>query len=92
MLQTRLSEGVVIMLTLCMPAAEQSSSSGNLIQDELQLLGGTSPVVFGCETRETGEIFSQEADGIMGLGNSEVSVINQVGHSSPKIAHWLWNQ
>lgn len=58
--------------------AEQSSSSGNLIQDELQLLGGTSPVVFGCETLETGEIFSQEADGIMGLGNSEVSVINQL--------------
>ena len=35
-------------------------------------------MVFGCETLETGEIFSQEADGIMGLGNSEVSVINQV--------------
>lgn len=65
-----------------MPAAEQSSSFGNLIQDELQLLGGTSPVVFGCETLETGEIFSQEADGIMGLGNSEVSVINQVCQSA----------
>jgi len=64
------------------PAAEQSSSFGNLIQDELQLLGGTSPVVFGCETLETGEIFSQEADGIMGLGNSEVSVINQVCQSA----------
>lgn len=68
-----------------MSAAEQSSSSGNLIQDELQLLGGTSPVVFGCETRETGEIFSQEADGIMGLGNSKVSVINQVGHLVPRL-------
>ena len=64
-----------------MLAAEQSSSAGGLIQDNLQLLGGGFPVVFGCETRETGEIFSQEADGIMGLGQSEVSVINQVRHT-----------
>ena len=37
------------------------------------------PVVFGCETRETGEIFNQEADGILGLGNSPISLVNQVG-------------
>lgn len=61
-----------------MSAAEQSSSAGRLIQDEMQLLSGGFPVVFGCETKETGEIYSQEADGIMGLGNSDVSVINQV--------------
>ena len=48
------------------------------MQDNLQLWGGGFPVVFGCETQETGEIFSQEADGIMGLGNSAVSVVNQV--------------
>ena len=35
-------------------------------------------VVFGCETKETGEIYNQEADGILGLGNSEVSMVNQV--------------
>jgi hypothetical protein len=35
-------------------------------------------VVFGCETKETGEIYNQEADGILGLGNSEVSLVNQV--------------
>ena len=58
--------------------AEHSSSAGQLIQDEMQLLAGGFPVVFGCETRETGEIYSQEADGIMGLGNSAVSVMNQV--------------
>ena len=44
----------------------------------MQLLAGGFPVVFGCETQETGEIYSQEADGIMGLGNSAVSVVNQV--------------
>lgn len=59
-------------------AAEHSSSAGQLIQDEMQLLAGGFPVVFGCETQETGEIYRQEADGIMGLGNSAVSVVNQV--------------
>ena len=48
-------------------------------------------VVFGCETRETGEIFNQEADGILGLGNSEISVINQVGAAPPwGFQGWLW--
>lgn len=61
-----------------MSAAEQSSSAGGLVQDNLQLLDGGFPIVFGCETRETGEIFLQEADGIMGLGKSEISVVNQV--------------
>lgn len=44
----------------------------------MQLGQGGVDIVFGCETKETGEIFNQEADGIMGLGNSEVSVVNQV--------------
>jgi len=61
-------------------AAEQSSSSGVLLSDLLHLRDGAElvPVVFGCETRETGEIFNQAADGILGLGNSPVSLINQV--------------
>lgn len=59
-------------------AAEQSSSAGMLVEDHMQLGDGGVTVVFGCETKETGEIFNQEADGIMGLGNSEVSVVNQV--------------
>ncbi len=45
--------------------------------DQLQLRDGGVEVVFGCETKETGEIFNQEADGILGLGNSEVSMVNQ---------------
>ena len=59
-------------------SAEQSSSAGVLVEDHMQLGSGGVDVVFGCETKETGEIFNQEADGIMGLGNSEVSVVNQV--------------
>ena len=63
---------------LSCPTAEQSSSSGLLVGDQLQLRDGGVDVVFGCETKETGEIFNQEADGILGLGNSEVSMANQV--------------
>ena len=54
--------------------------------DHLQLNGGGVGVVFGCETRETGEIFNQEADGILGLGNSEISVINQASAALPGLA------
>ncbi len=49
--------------------------------DQLQLRDGGVDVVFGCETKETGEIYNQEADGILGLGNSEVSMVNQVSCS-----------
>ena len=68
-------------------AAEQSSSAGVLIEDKLQLGDGGVDVVFGCETKETGEIFNQEADGIMGLGNSEVSLVNQASTSAPLCAY-----
>lgn len=59
--------------------AEQSSSAGRLVVDSLALgpaLNGT--VVFGCETRETGEILRQAADGIVGLGPGPVSVLSQL--------------
>nr|BBK07876.1 aspartyl protease family protein [Coccomyxa sp. KJ] len=61
--------------------AEQSSSAGLLVSDQLQLRDGGVEVVFGCETKETGEIYNQEADGILGLGNSEVSLVNQLAGS-----------
>lgn len=38
-------------------------------------------VAFGCETRETGEIFHQAADGLMGLGGSDVSIPHQLAKS-----------
>jgi hypothetical protein len=60
--------------------AEQSSSSGILLEDEVSLHDGGPgvPVIFGCETKETGEIFKQRADGLFGLGNSDASVVNQL--------------
>ena len=30
-------------------------------------------IIFGCETKETGEIYKQRADGLFGLGNSDAS-------------------
>jgi len=60
--------------------AEQSSSSGILMEDVLSIHDGKAgiPVRFGCETRETGEIFKQQADGLLGLGKSEDSLVQQL--------------
>ena len=60
--------------------AEQSSSSGILLQDVLALHDGAAgtPVTFGCETGESGEIFNQAADGLFGLGSSDASLVNQL--------------
>ena len=78
-------------------AAEESSSEGILVRDKLLLPdAGTADVVFGCETKETGEIYRQQADGLMGLGSSDISVINQVCQydssrvSEPRSVHILW--
>ena len=37
------------------------------------------PVTFGCTTRETGEIFQQVADGILGMGASGTGFPSQLG-------------
>jgi hypothetical protein len=59
--------------------AEQSSSAGRLITDTLALGPAVNgSVVFGCETRETGEIMRQAADGILGLGLGHISVLSQL--------------
>ncbi|XP_050213236.1 aspartic proteinase 36 [Mercurialis annua] len=62
--------------------AEMSSSSGVLAEDVLSF-GNESDLtpqraVFGCETMETGDLFSQRADGIMGLGRGRLSVVDQL--------------
>ena len=60
------------------------------MEDLLSLHDGDAgaPIIFGCETRETGEIYKQRADGLFGLGNSDVSVINQVCSVPGHIVHW----
>ncbi|PKA59883.1 Aspartic proteinase-like protein 2 [Apostasia shenzhenica] len=62
--------------------AEMSSSSGVLGEDTISF-GKYSDLkaqrlVFGCENSETGDLFSQHADGIMGLGRGHLSIIDQL--------------
>ncbi|XP_031270639.1 protein ASPARTIC PROTEASE IN GUARD CELL 1-like [Pistacia vera] len=62
--------------------AEMSSSSGVLAEDIISF-GNESELVpqsavFGCETVETGDLYTQRADGIMGLGRGRLSVVDQL--------------
>ncbi|KAI5658940.1 hypothetical protein M9H77_27733 [Catharanthus roseus] len=62
--------------------AEMSSSSGILGEDIVSFgnLSELAPqrAVFGCETLETGDLYSQHADGIMGLGRGDLSIVDQL--------------
>lgn len=62
--------------------AEMSSSSGVLGEDIVSF-GNQSELkpqraVFGCENSETGDLYSQHADGIMCLGRGELSIVDQL--------------
>ncbi|XP_022716453.1 protein ASPARTIC PROTEASE IN GUARD CELL 1-like isoform X2 [Durio zibethinus] len=62
--------------------AEISSSSGVLGEDVVSF-GNESELVpqraiFGCENMETGDLYSQRADGIMGLGRGRLSIVDQL--------------
>ncbi|XP_010277145.1 PREDICTED: aspartic proteinase-like protein 2 [Nelumbo nucifera] len=62
--------------------AEMSSSSGVLGEDIISF-GNESELmpqraVFGCENIETGDLYSQHADGIMGLGHGQLSIVDQL--------------
>ncbi|XP_071707511.1 aspartic proteinase 36-like [Rutidosis leptorrhynchoides] len=62
--------------------AEMSSSSGVLGEDIISF-GNQSDLspqraTFGCENMETGDLYSQHADGIMGLGRGDLSLVDQL--------------
>lgn len=59
---------------------EGSKSAGYLLRDAMTLHDGAKPptVVFGCEESEAGEIYRQKADGLLGLGRSSASVLDQL--------------
>lgn len=62
--------------------AEGSSSIGVLGEgvisfgNEIELVQGLA--VFGCENVEIGDLYSQRANGILGLGRDPVSVMDQL--------------
>lgn len=62
--------------------AESSTSAGVLGKDMFAFGDGTglgSPrLLFGCENDETGDLFYQKADGIMGLGRGPLSIVDQL--------------
>lgn len=62
--------------------AEDSTSSG-VIASDLASFGDASTIaptriLFGCETSETGDLYSQRADGIIGMGKGQLSIMNQL--------------
>ncbi|CAH9073613.1 unnamed protein product [Cuscuta epithymum] len=62
--------------------AEMSTSSGVLGEDIISF-GNQSELkpqraTFGCENLETGDLYSQRADGIMGLGRGDLSIVDQL--------------
>ena len=62
--------------------AENSSSSGVLASDIISL-GDASTILnaritFGCEMRETGDLYTQKADGILGMGKGPLGIVDQL--------------
>ncbi|KAL3702021.1 hypothetical protein R1sor_020043 [Riccia sorocarpa] len=62
--------------------AESSKSSGVLGKDIVGFGSnskiGSPKLMFGCENDETGDLFYQKADGIMGLGRGPLSIVDQL--------------
>eukprot|EP00878_Enallax_costatus_P039744 GHUV01045636.1.p1 GENE.GHUV01045636.1~~GHUV01045636.1.p1 ORF type:complete len:526 (+),score=146.95 GHUV01045636.1:825-2402(+) len=63
--------------------AEMSSSEGWLVLDKLQFpdKGSSLDFVFGCENKETGAIYAQSVDGVLGMGNNMNSFPRQLARS-----------
>ncbi|KAL8099276.1 hypothetical protein AgCh_031808 [Apium graveolens] len=66
--------------------AEMSTSSGVLGNDIISF-GDQSELApqranFGCENVETGDLYRQRADGIMGLGRGDLSIVDQLVDSA----------
>lgn len=62
--------------------AEDSSTRG-ILADDVVGFGdastiGPARILFGCETEETGDLFNQKADGIIGLGRGPLGIVDQL--------------
>ncbi|GJP48118.1 hypothetical protein CLOM_g7396 [Closterium sp. NIES-68] len=69
--------------------AENSSSSGLIVSDVVTFgNASTLPparILFGCELGETGDIYTQKADGIMGMGRGELGIVSQLSTGAGKV-------
>ncbi|CAI7923324.1 unnamed protein product [Closterium sp. NIES-53] len=69
--------------------AENSSSSGLIVSDVVTFgNASTLPparILFGCELAETGDIYTQKADGIMGMGRGELGIVSQLSVGAGKV-------
>lgn len=59
------------------------SSSSGVLGNDIISFGNESELVpqravFGCENLETGDLYRQHADGIIGLGHGQLSVVDQL--------------
>lgn len=59
------------------------STSSGVLGEDIMSFGNQSELdpqraIFGCETVETGDLYSQHADGIMGLGRGDLSIVDQL--------------
>ncbi|KAK4765126.1 hypothetical protein SAY86_026216 [Trapa natans] len=59
------------------------STSSGVLSEDLVSFGNLSELppqraVFGCENVETGDLYSQHADGIMGMGRGDLSIMDQL--------------
>lgn len=77
------SEGRLVTDVFSFPGAADaagSSSSGSVVVSPSGGGGGGKvPVTFGCVNSESGEIFKQKPDGLVGMGNSPGAFHGQVG-------------
>lgn len=57
---------------------ESSQVEGAIVSDSLWLGGDPHAIAFGCQTGETGEIYNQKADGIVGLSAAALALPSQL--------------
>jgi hypothetical protein len=67
--------------------SSSSSSSGGASGDASSGSSVQLDIVFGCENLETGELYKQAADGVLGMGNSPNAVPRQV-----RVWHVRWQR
>jgi len=74
-----ISSGTIVSDLLSLPGPSVQSHPGDTSRND-SLASDLSQyrVAFGCEAKETGDIYTQNADGIMGIGRGAISIPAQL--------------